>query len=253
VTANLAELDRAAEAAAGEGVDLLITPEMFVTGYDIEADLADLGADHLDGVRSIAATRGVGLLVGGPEVTGAGVYNSAFLVDDEGQVLSTYRKAHLFGDLDRGRFIAGEEPFGLVTWRGVTIATMICYDVEFPETVRAAALAGADLVAVPTAQMTPFAPLAEHLIRTRAWENQVYVAYVNHDGREGNLTYVGRSSIVGPDGCVIDALEHGTGLIRADVDPDQVARQRRANPYLTDRRGALYGALAPAERDTHHD
>jgi predicted amidohydrolase len=92
--------------------------------------------------------------------------------------------------------------------------------------------------------MTPFAFVAEHLVRTRAWENQVYLAYINHDGSEGSLTYVGRSSIVAPDGSVLDSIEHGTGLIYADVEPAVVARQRAANPYLTDRRAALYGSLA---------
>ena len=57
------------------------------------------------------------------------------------------------------------------------------------------ALAGAHLMAVPTALMKPFRFIAEQVVRARAWENQMYVAYVNHDGREGELEYVGRSSI----------------------------------------------------------
>lgn len=125
-------------------------------------------------------------------------------------------------------------------FRGLRIAICICYDVEFPETVRAAALDGAHLVAVPTAQMTPFSFVAEQLIRTRAWENQVYLAYVNHDGAEATLTYVGRSSIVGPDATVLDAVEHGDALIDASVDPAVVAAAQAANPYLADRRRDLY-------------
>ncbi|MGZ5405285.1 MAG: nitrilase-related carbon-nitrogen hydrolase, partial [Nocardioides sp.] len=134
--------------------------------------------------------------------------------------------------------------------RGVRIATMICYDVEFPETVRAAALAGAHLVAVPTAQMEPFAFVADQLVRTRAWENQIYVAYINHDGCEDDLDFVGRSSIVAPDSTVLDSVERGTRLIYATVDPDHVGLQQRANPYLTDRRAALYPTLREQQGPT---
>jgi predicted amidohydrolase len=145
--------------------------------------------------------------------------------------------------LVRRQFIAGDAPFGLVDFRDVRIATMICYDVEFPETVRAAALAGAHLVAVPTAQMEPFSFVAEQVVRTRAWENQVYVAYINHDGNEEDLAYVGRSSIVGPDATVLDSVEHGTRLIYAEIDPHLVQAQRQENPYLGDRRAPLYSTL----------
>jgi predicted amidohydrolase len=250
--ANIEELDRAAREAASHGAHLLITPEMFVTGYDVDVDLADLaGNDLLEAVQSVAARHGIALLVGLPELTEDGVYNAAVFVDDRGAVLGTYRKAHLFGDLDRRLFVPGAAPFGLVEYRGVTVAILICYDVEFPEVVRAAVLSGADLIAVPTAQMTPFAFVAEHLVRSRAWENQVYVAYINHDGVEGRLTYVGRSSLIAPDGSVLDSIEHGTGLIYADVDPAVVTRQRDENPYLTDRRTALYGALAITQGEGH--
>ena len=244
IEANLRELAGAAEEAAAAGAELLITPEMFVTGYAVGDDLPRLAAeDFLGPVQALAARTGIAVLLGGPELTAAGVHNAAWFVDDRGDVLSCYRKSHLYGDLDRAQVVAGNELFGLVDYRGVRIATMICYDVEFPEVVRAAALAGAHLVAVPTAQMEPFAFVAEQLVRTRAWENQVYVAYVDHDGAEEDLSYVGRSSIVAPDATVLDSVEHGTRLLFATVDPEVVAVQQAANPYLGDRRAPLYPAL----------
>ncbi len=244
VEANLRELTSAAEEAARHGAELLITPEMFVTGYAVGDGLPELAAtDFLGPVQALAARLGIAILLGGPERTDGGVHNAAYFVDELGKVRSCHRKSHLFGDLDRRQFIAGDRLFGLVEFRGVRIATMICYDVEFPETVRAAALAGAHLVAVPTAQMEPFTFVAEQVVRTRAWENQVYVAYVNHDGAEEQLAYVGRSSIVAPDATVLDSVEHGTRIIYATVDPDVVDGQQQTNPYLADRRGALYLSL----------
>jgi predicted amidohydrolase len=245
VDANLRELEAAAEEAAVNGAELLITPEMFITGYVVGDTLPELaGRDFLGPVRALAQRLGIAILLGGPELTADGVHNAAYFIDDRGEVVDVHRKSHLFADLDRRQFVSGDGLFGLVEYRGVRVATMICYDVEFPETVRAAALAGAHLVAVPTAQMEPFAFVAEQLVRVRAWENQVYVAYIDHDGREDDLTYVGRSSIVAPDATVIDSVEHGTRLIYGTVEAHVVAAQQKANPYLADRRASLYPTLS---------
>ncbi|HPX35620.1 MAG TPA: carbon-nitrogen hydrolase family protein [Mycobacterium sp.] len=243
VEANLAELERAAATAAGRGAGLLITPELFLTGYDVGDALYSLAAQPLlERACTIAREHDIALIVGLPEVAPAGrLYNSAVFIDHTGEVLARYRKTHLFAELDRRYFDAGDDAVCVVDYRGIRVAMMICYDVEFPENVRRAALAGAHLVAVPTAQMEPFAFIAESVIRTRAWENQVYVAYINHDGAEAETVYVGRSSIVAPDASVLDRIEHGDGLIYADVDAGVVAEAQRLNPYLSDRRPDLYG------------
>ena len=166
VGANLEELAQAAAEARGSGADLLITPEMFVTGYNIGDRVHELAtAELLKPAQDIAARLGIALLLGAPERTGEGTYNSVFFIDDAGHVVARYRKSHLFGDVDRQRFLAGDEPFGLVEFRGVRIAMLICYDIEFPEVARVASLQGAHLIAVPTAQMEPFALVAESLIR----------------------------------------------------------------------------------------
>jgi predicted amidohydrolase len=251
VEANLRELAAAAAEAARNGAELLITPEMFLTGYVVGDTLPELAAqDFLGQVRELATQHGIAILLGAPERTDRGVHNAAYFVDDRGDLLSCYRKTHLFGELDRRQFLPGDQLFGVVDFRGVRIATMICYDVEFPETVRAAALAGAHLIAVPTAQMEPFAFVAEQLVRTRAWENQVYVAYINHDGVEEDISYVGRSSIVAPDATVLDSVGRGTQLVYATVDPDLVDLQQKANPYLGDRRARLYPPLIEEQGTT---
>ena len=244
VQANLATITTAATLARHQGAELLVTPEMFVTGYNIEDDLGPLAAADLDvAIAEIARSVGIGIVAGLPEVApDGGLYNTALLVDDSGAELARYRKTHLFGDLDRSLFVPGEVLPPPVLFRGVRVSLLICYDVEFPETVRRAALAGAELIIVPTAQMEPFSFVAEQLIRTRAWENQAYVAYVNRCGAEQELTYVGRSSIVSPYGEVLASLSAtDTGLMTASIDTDVVARARVENPYLDDLRLQLYG------------
>ena len=247
VLANLAELDDAAQSASAGAVDLLITPELFLTGYDIGDAVVDLArTDLLGAVTAIALRHRIALIVGAPEQdpSTTELYNTAYIIGADGALLGRHRKAHLFGELDRKYFTAGDEAVTMIAYRGVKIAVMICYDVEFAEYVRSAALAGAHLVAVPTAQMEPFTFVADHLIRTRAWENQVYVAYINHDGRERDTVYVGRSSICGPDATVLDRVESGSAQLRAVIDTDIVDEAQCANPYLVDRRPALYRQAA---------
>lgn len=250
VAANLAALDRACARAAAAGAGLLVTPEMFVTGYDIGAAVLDLAAgDLVTPVRDIARRHGVALVVGLPLPSDdpARVRNAAVAVSATGDELGRYTKAHLFGDLDRRWFVPGTTPFTLVQVGELTVALLICYDVEFPEPVRAAALAGAHLVAVPTAQMQPYGHVAERLLPVRAWESQVFVAYADHHGTEGTLDYVGLSCVAAPDGTVpARAGTDGEALLLADVDPAAVARSRAENPYLLDRRTDLYPDLGPA-------
>lgn len=238
--ANLAELETTAREAAGLGADLLVTPEMFLTGYDIGDLAAELaGEPLLNRVAAVAKRTGTALLAGLPLWTGDGLVNAAAFVSDTGEVLGVHAKTHLFGELDRQRFTAGNTTTTIVEYRGLRVAMLICYDVEFPENARAAAQCGAHLIAVPTAQMTPFEWVAETVIPVRAWENQVYVCYVNLVGTERATTYVGRSSVVAPDGSVLASAGRSRELLVADLDRHRVEAARRENPYLDDLRTDL--------------
>ncbi|MEV4736739.1 MULTISPECIES: carbon-nitrogen hydrolase family protein [unclassified Microbacterium] len=243
VDANLAIVAAAARDAVAQGAQMLVTPEMFVTGYNIGERLAPLATPDLgDRVATIASAEGIAIVAGLPEpMPGGGIANSLVLIDRDGRELLRYRKTHLFGDLDRSLFEPGDALPGTVELHGVRLSVLICYDVEFPETVRAAALDGADAVIVPTAQMEPYAHIAERLIPVRAWESQIHVVYVNRVGVEGDLAYVGRSSIAAPDGTTLAALgPHDTGLLIATIDPETTRSARQENPYLHDRRTDLY-------------
>jgi 5-aminopentanamidase len=145
-------------------------------------------------------------------------------------------------------FRAGAGPSALVQLDGIRVGLLICYDVEFPESVRLLALAGADLIAVPTALMDPFGAVARILVPARAVENQVFLAYANRTGREGDLDYCGLSCVVGPDGAELTRAGRGEQLLLADLDLARLSASRLANPYLADRRPELYGTLAAASR-----
>ncbi|MFD5271199.1 carbon-nitrogen hydrolase family protein [Streptomyces sp. NPDC058335] len=247
VVENLKVLDEAAGRAAAAGAGLLVAPEMFLTGYAIGDDIARLAepadGDSADAVADLAGRHGLAVAYGYPERDGEAVYNSAQLITADGVRLANYRKTHLFGCFERDHFTPGDQPVVQAQLGGLTVGLMICYDVEFPENVRAHALAGTGLLVVPTAQMHPFQFVAESMIPVRAFENQMYVAYVNRVGREGEYEFVGLSTLAGPDGVARARAGRDEELVFADADPAFVAASREANPYLKDRRPGLYGSL----------
>ena len=239
--------DRAAR-AAGAGARLLVGPEMSLTGYGLGADAVARLAEPADGpladaVARIAADTGVALVYGFPERADGAVYNTVQLVDGTGTRLAAYRKTHLFGDLDRGAFAPGADPVVQADLDGFRLGLLICYDVEFPEAVRAHALAGTELLVIPTALMLPFTEVPTRVVPVRALENQLHLAYVNRCDTEGDLAYAGLSVLVAPDGS--ETLRAGSGeeFLVGDIAPDAVDRARRDQSYLADRRPDLYRAL----------
>ena len=245
VAANLADVERLAMRAGGEGARLVVFPEAFLTGYNIGAErLAEL-AEPCDGevvgkLGQIAERAGVAVLVGYAERDGDAVYNSAVLVDRDGATKAHYRKTHLFGDVDRAAFAPGDQ-LATVDLDGLKVGVLVCYDIEFPEAARALADRGAQLIAVPTSLMEPAVEVAEYLVPARALENQVFVAYANRVGDEGDLHYVGRSCVAGPKGEVTRAGHDDEELLIADVDPRAIDEARARLHYLEDRRPELYG------------
>ncbi len=238
VAGNIRRLDEACREAAAAGAHLLVTPEMFLTGYNIGRAAAFALAEHAGSgreraVADIACRHGIAIVFGHPERASSGqVMNAAVCVDSNGGTLGRYYKTHLFGDLDRGIFAEGrgeEQPFNFHGWK---IGMLICYDVEFPENARRLALQGADLMVVPTANMVGFDFVSRHLVPTRAYENQVFMAYANFCGQEGDLTYNGLSCVVAPSGVVLSHAEDKPSLVLADLQHDAVATERTRLGHL---------------------
>jgi predicted amidohydrolase len=237
--------EKAAQAKAA-GVDVLVMPEMYLSGYNIGPENARkfaVTADGLAPAQDVAREHGIALVFGYPELVGEDVANSAVLIGPDGGILLNYRKTHLFGDLDRAMFKAVGSEFPIAELAGLKIGLLICYDIEFPEPARRLALAGADVILVPTAQMEPYEQVAKYVIPARAYENQVYLAYANHSGADDGLSYIGLSSICGPDGAVLAAAGRGEEMLYASVEAGHQAAVRKADPLLADRRPGLYEAL----------
>jgi predicted amidohydrolase len=236
--ANLARIEAAAGRAAEAGAKLLVAPELCLSGYGA-GEAHEAQAEPLDGplvgrLQAIARNNGLAIITGFSERLGDAIANSALFLD--GTRVVAYRKAFLYGDYEKDLFKPGRPETVIVEHAGLKIGMLICYDVEFPENVRRLALAGVDLVAVPTAlPATEHAPFIAHsIVPVRAFENQVHVAYVDLCGKDERFSYAGLSTVAAPDGRVLAQAGSGEELIFADIDPAGFEAAREENPYLAD-------------------
>jgi 5-aminopentanamidase len=240
--AKLDRIGRAMHEAGEQGADLLVTPELAVTGYGVGEAIRDL-AETPDGdtatrLHGLSLETGVAVIAGFAERDGDTIYNSAMLVDRRG-VLEVYRKSHLYGPYERELFTPEKPSASVIDFRGMKLGMLICYDVEFPENVRRLAQAGAEAVLAPTALPASghAALIARKIIPVRAFENQVFVAYVNHCGADERFSYAGLSGVAAPDGSMLaEAGETGEELLFADLRTEDFAASAAENTYLADLR-----------------
>lgn len=246
--ASLNRLEEYAGKAAFLGSNLLQVPEASMTGYNISPSERDQVAQLRDGelfdsIAAICRKHSIAIAYGYIERSDQQYFNSVQVVDVNGESISHYRKTHLWGDLDRSLFSAGETFSPIVDIDGWKIGLLICYDVEFPETVRHLALQGAELVLVSTALMSPWTYVADTVVPTRAYENQVYIAYANYCGEENGIDYVGHSCIAEPGGSVVAKAGAEPVLLTSVIDREAIQTTRNLLPYHRDRRPELYSTI----------
>ena len=244
VAANMETISRATAQASRRGVHLLVFPECFLTGYfnreETERIARQIDQNTVSALRTVAKSNATAILVGYYEMHRSGLYNAALLIGADGAILANYRKRALYGDWEQSAFLRGTGPV-VAELRGITIAILICFDIEFPELARECARHGADLIAVPTSLMEPHGRIARHVISARAIENQVYIAYANRIGNEHELRYVGRSAIYDPEGTLLaEATDDSPELLVATIAKSIVNAARSEFSY-TDEVRKIFG------------
>ena len=236
LAATAAEAGRVMRLAAEKGAGLIVFPEGFLTGYHIPGlapgGLGDVEA-ALGDVARAAGELGVAAVMGTALETPDGFRNSAVILSAAGEEIGRYHKRALFGAWEKATFLPGDAPFRFECG-GLKVGLAICYDVEFPEIVRAEAQAGADLVVVPTALMAPHHRVARLMVPVRALENQIFLGYANRSGSEPGLDFVGLSSIRGPWGEALAEAGADPALLLADLDRAALRRARAEESYLDD-------------------
>lgn len=254
VAQNLATMRRLCVAAAQEGSTLILFPEeaMFSVGQ-VSEDFATAVDAHwttfVQGISLMAADAGIAVIAGGYESSGeARPYNTVVAVDNDGGILGTYRKLHLydaFSYQESSRIKPSDRGITVVDIGGFKVGLMTCYDLRFPELARSLAVAGADLLCVSAAWFKGEHKVDhwETLLKARAIENTCWVAAAGTSSDH----CIGHSAIVDPMGIPADFLnEEPEGIATADVTHRRVEEVREFLPVLRNRRFESSTLVVPA-------
>jgi predicted amidohydrolase len=219
-----------------------------------------LDGSEMAALRSMAARHGMAAVLGVGERGNAGYFNSAVVLNAEGDIVGTYRKTHIpayfpteapggTGSFEKLYFAPGGElpVFDLL---GCRFGIQICNGRLYPEPSRVLALGGAEIIFMPicfSAYADPGrrASIWEVPLRARAYENGVWVVAANRVGLEGPRQHLGRSMVVAPRGMILaEAGTEAEELLVFDVDVEEARRARKDFPWWRGRRPDLYGTLS---------
>jgi predicted amidohydrolase len=254
---NLVKMsDFVSKIASQQKVDLIVFPELVTSGYELGVRFTEL-AQRIPGpsVNLMAQRAGeFGVYIAFGMVTKEKVesvlYNSAVLVGPDGEVLGGYNKIHLRGE-ERMAFREGFRLPVIETEIG-NIGLMLGWDLAFPEVARCLSLDGAEFLAVLANWETDQIEEWRTYVKSRAFENAVYVAASNRVGEDVTLKFGGESMIVGPRGKVFASLaeekdptsgEPREGYCVARIDLDEVRKCREEYQTLQTRQPAVYRSI----------
>jgi len=250
--ANLQKIEKLTLEAKYQGADLVIFPEMSLTGYVVLDQVYEL-AETVPGtstkrIEALAKQTGMHVIFGMPELsekTQATVFNTAVFVGPKG-LIGKYRKMYLPTHSvfeEKRYFRPGYEPAAFQTDLG-NIGLSICYDIFFPEVYRLTRLKGAQLLVCISASPAVRKGYFEILTSARALENTAFLAYVNLAGVEDGLQFWGGSRLVCPTGDVVAKASYDEeDFIICEVDYCELRTAETFIPTLRDLRPELFEKL----------
>jgi omega-amidase len=231
--------------AADCGAKMICFPEQFATGWDPASreNIQTPDGSIVTGLRGFAKDYRIAILGSFRERSTPFPKNTALAIGDNGRILASYAKIHLFSPShEENMFIPGTE-LGIFSLGSLTCGIAICYDLRFPALFRVYAHKGVQAVFVPSAWPQSRIRFWELFIAARAAENQMYVMGVNTTGKTPVDTYSGASITADPQGVIISRAHEAEQLLFSEIDPGEVERIRRSFPVERDCRDSLYQTL----------
>ncbi|MEM1588803.1 MAG: carbon-nitrogen hydrolase family protein [Candidatus Bathyarchaeia archaeon] len=249
---NIQKIEDYTARAKQQGADLVIFPELSLTGYKLDDDIYSL-AETIPGpstttIEKIAQKYGIHIIFGMPELsekTQATIYNTAVLVGPKG-VIGKYRKMFLptHSVFEEKRYFRQGHQAGVFDADIGRIGMIICYDLFFPELSRLTRLEGAQLIVCISASPSIRKTFFQTLTAARAMENTVFLAYVNLVGIEDGLQFWGGSTLIGPNGRVIASAKYDEeDLVIGEIDYAEIRQVEPFVPTLKDLRPEIFEKL----------
>lgn len=234
-----ANANRAAEVIRGSDTDLVVFPELWLSGYDLRDARAtgiEIDSPEVTAVCAAAGETQTAVALGFVERRGDAVADSVALISESGAVAEVYRKVQLFGD-EVAVFEPGEATV-VATLAGRRVGPLICFDMEFPELARALALTSADVLVTVAANMAPFYAEDRIASQARALDDRLPHLYCNRCGDQRGLHFVGGSRALSADGEVLAETFHSAECLLAVPAPAPGSGDARVN-YLTQLRDEI--------------
>ncbi len=246
--ATLCKVEPFIAKAATEGASIICFPEQFTTGWD-PGSVSN--TQSVDGVivqtLSGYAKRHNIAVLGSLRLQEEGkLFNACIVAGRDGTLVASYRKVHLFSPLIEGACYHPGECIATFQLGGMTFGIAICYDLRFSPLFRVYATAGAECMLVPSAWPASRMDAWELFIRTRAIENQVFIAGINTVGTTPVDSYSGNSIVAGPLGNIVRRAPDNEGITFSDLDPDAIRQARQAMHVEEDRQTGIYHVMAKA-------
>ncbi|UNT55167.1 carbon-nitrogen family hydrolase [Lysinibacillus capsici] len=243
VEENFARAEEKIREAAKQGAEIIVLPEMWNTGYALEklSELADINGERTKAFLAKLAKELDVHIVGGSVSTKKGdkFYNTMYTFDRNGELVGEYSKAHLFRLMDEHLYLEAGNEMNRFALGDIEAAGVICYDIRFPEWLRAHALQGAKVLFVPAQWPTPRIDHWKTLLQARAIENQCFVIAVNRISKKVE-NFNGQSMIIQPWGEVLWVGAEDEEIAVIDVDFSIVDEVRGRITVYDDRRPELY-------------
>ncbi len=242
---NFREALKFLEQARREEADLILFPEMSMTGFSMNPEKIGETADNpetLHFFREKAVKYGLYIGIGYVEYLEPKSFNRYAILSSSGEILANYRKIHPFTYGTEAVHYAGGEALSFCRVKEFMASPLICYDLRFPEIFGIAA-EKAELIVVPANWPADRIEQFKILLRARAIENQCYVAGVNRVGHAQTLSYSGDSLVADPFGRVIAKAGIKEELVFAELDLTLLREYRKEFPAIADRKPELYRKL----------
>lgn len=241
---NFRKVEEKVRKAAMLNAEIVVLPEMWNTGYDLTnlEEIADVNGEDTKSLLTRLAKELHINIIGGSVSTKRGnhFFNTMYVVNNIGEVIAEYDKAHLFKLMDEHLYLKAGTDKNIFSLNDVDMGGVICYDLRFPEWFRTHSLAGAKVIFVPAQWPAGRIDHWKILLQARAIENQCFIVAVNRVGEDLNNSFNGNSMVIAPWGEVLwlGAEEETIGLV--EINLDEVDEVRKRIPVFQDRRVDIY-------------
>lgn len=231
------------EKAARNSCNIIIFPEMSLTGFSMNIDVIAEPADSSETIEFFseqALENNIFICFGAALIdSDSKIRNYAVISDNNGHIVSKYAKIHPFSHGVESKYFTGGDHIEWFNLNSTTTSQFVCYDARFPEIFQAASYKSKLIIVIacwPDIRTYHW----ETLLKARALENQCFIAAVNRTGKEMKYSYNGHSAVFSPYGKIITEIREDEALIISDFDINESDDYRKAFEMKSDRRPDIY-------------